>query len=171
MAIVVDVVFAAILIFSIIRHFRLGLACSVLSAGKFLFSLLLAAILCRPVATLVMLGFEQTEMSYATAEILSGVLSFVLIFVAVFILSGLIIRMLSKIKIPIITRVDKLLGLVLGLVIGILSISALSTVLYSILEVSVFIDSSSSALDVYYDSYLFRSVYELKIFEFIRSLI
>ena len=171
MAIVVDLIFAAILIFSIIRHYRLGLACSVLSAGKFLFSLLLAAILRRPVATLIASFFENADMSYATVEILAGVLSFVIIFITVFILSGLIIRMLSKIKIPIITKVDKLLGLVLGLVIGILSLSAIATVLYSILEVSVFIDSSSNALDLYYDSYVFRSVYELHIFEFIRSLI
>ena len=171
MAIIVDIVFVALFVLSLFRHYRLGLACSVLSAGKFVFSLLVAAVLRRPVASLIFLALEGSSLSSNVAGIVSGVLAFIMVFVAVFVSAGLIIRMLSKIKIPIITRVDKLLGLLLGLVIGILSVSALATVLYSVLEIVSFIDPDGAALAVYNDSYVFRFVYGLRIFEFIRNLI
>lgn len=171
MAVIIDVVFVALLVFSLIRHYSLGLACSILGAGKLLFSLLAAAMLRRPVATLLTLAFDSAALSERGTEVLSGVVAFILVFLAVFICSGFIIRMLSKIRIPILTKIDKLLGLVLGAVIGILSLSAIATVIYSVIEIITFIDADSTALAIYYDSYVFRSVYELHIFEFIRNLI
>ena len=171
MAIIIDCVLVALFIFSVIRHYKLGLACSVLSAGKLLFSFLAAGAFARPIASLLMLAFDESELTAQGAKVLSGVLAFILVFLAVFILSGFIIRMLSKIKVPIITKLDKLLGLVLGAVIGILSVSAIATVIYSAIEMITFINNDSAALAIYYDSYVFRSVYELHIFEFIRNLI
>ena len=171
MAIIIDAALVALFVFSIIRHYRLGLACSVLSAGKLLFSLLAAALLARPVAMLLMHLLCESSLSAQGTQVLSGVLAFILVFLTVFILSGFIIKMISKIKIPILTKLDKLLGLVLGAVIGILSVSAIATVIYSVIEIITFIDKDSTALAVFYESYVFRSVYELHIFEFIRNLI
>ncbi len=171
MAVIIDVIFVVIFVFSVIRHYSLGLTCSILGAGKLLFSLLVAAILRRPLASLLMIAFDGSALSGRGAEVMSGVIAFITVFLTVFILSGFIIRMLSRIRIPLITRIDKLLGLVLGAVIGILSVSALATVLYSVIEIITFIDAESTALAIYYDSYVFRSVYELRIFEFIRNMI
>lgn len=171
MPIIIDVVFIALFVLSLVRHYRLGLACSVLSAGKFVFALLAAAVLRTPTASLILMFWDGSSLSAQGESIVSGVLAFILVFVAVFILSGFIIRMLSKIKIPVITRIDKLLGLLLGAIIGILSVSALATVVYSVLEIITFIDPESVALTIYDDSYVFRFVYGLRIFEFIRNLI
>lgn len=171
MAVLIDVVFVALFLFAVIRHFRLGLACSVLSAGKFIFSILCASLLAKPVALLLGYAFDALLTDDGAVGILAGILGFAVSFVAVFLLSGLIIRALSKIKIPIITRVDKLLGLCLGIVIGALSLSVLAVAVYSLAEIVSFIDSGSGAMDIYHDSYVFRFVYDLKLFDFIRNLI
>ncbi len=171
MAIIVDVILVALFLFSVIRHWRLGLACSVLSAGKFLFSILCASLLARPVAMLLGYAFEAFSADSAAMGILAGIIGFAVSFFAVFFLSGLIIRMLSKIKIPIITKIDKLLGLCLGLIIGALSISLLSVAIYAVAEIVTFFDGGSGAMSVYHDSYVFKFVYDLKLFDFIRNLI
>ena len=171
MAIIVDVILVALFLFSAIRHWRLGLACSVLSAGKFLFSILCASLLARPVAMLLGYAFEALLTDSGAVGVLAGILGFAVSFFAVFFLSGLIIRMLSKIKIPIITKIDKLLGLCLGLIIGALSISLLSTAIYAVAEIVTFFEGGDGAMSVYYDSYVFKFVYDLKLFDFLRNLI
>ena len=171
MAIVIDIVFVALLLFCMIRHFRLGLACSVLSAGKFLFSILCASLLAKPVAVLLGYAFDALLTDDGAVGVLAGILGFTVSFVAVFLLSGLIIRAISKIKIPIITKVDKLLGLCLGIILGALSLSVLAVAVYSVAEIITFIDGTGEAMRVYDDSYVFKFVYDLKLFDFIRNLI
>ena len=171
MAVVVDVILVALFLFCVIRHWRLGLACSVLSAGKFLVSILCASLLARPVAMLLGYFFDALSADSGANDILAGIIGFAVSFFAVFFLSGLIIRMLSKIKIPIITKIDKLLGLVLGLIIGALSVSLIATAVYSVAEIVTLIDGGSEAMSVYNDSYFFKFVYDLKLFDFIRNLI
>ena len=171
MAVIVDVVLIALFLFCAIRHWRLGLACSVLSAGKFIFSLLCASLLARPVAVLIGYAFDAFSQDGFGSGVLAGIVGFAVSFFVVFFLSGLVIRMLSKIKIPIITKIDKLLGLCLGLIIGALSVSLLSTAIYSVAEIVTFIDGTSDAMSIYNDSYVFRFIYDLKLFDFIRNLI
>ena len=115
--------------------------------------------------------FDALSADSGANDILAGIIGFAVSFFAVFFLSGLIIRMLSKIKIPIITKIDKLLGLVLGLIIGALSVSLIATAVYSVAEIVTLIDGGSEAMSVYNDSYFFKFVYDLKLFDFIRNLI
>ena len=171
MSVIFDIVLLGLFLFITIRYWRLGFVASVLSAGKLLFSLILSAILCKPVAGLVALAFENSSLSSLGVGVVAGILSFVLLFVASFIGASFIIRLISNVKIPLVTKIDKLIGLIIGLVIAILTVAALSTVLYSVLEIVTFISPDSSALDIYYDSYVFRFVYDIGIFEFIRNLI
>lgn len=171
MSVFFDILLVGLFLFIVIRYWRLGFVCSILSAGKLLFSLIVAAILCSPVASLLSLAFEESSLSSTVIGVISGILAFILLFVASFIGASFLIRLLSKVKIPLVSNVDKLIGLIVGLVIGILLVSAISTVLYSVLEIITFINPSSTALDIYYDSYVFRFVCDFSIFEFIRNLI
>lgn len=171
MAIVIDIVFVALFLFLVIRHWRLGLACSVLSAGKFLFSILCASLLAKPVALLLGYVFDALLTNDGAVGVLAGIVGFAVSFFAVYLLSGLIIRAMSKIKIPIITKVDKFLGLCLGIVIGALSLSVLAVAVYSVAEIITFIDGTGDAMSIYDDSYVFKFVYDLKLFDFIRNLI
>lgn len=162
MAIFFDVLLVAILLFTVIKHTRLGLACSVLSAGRFFASLILASILCYPIAALFY------EIGIPTA--ISGIVAFIAVFFVFMLFSKLLIKLLSKIKIPVVTKVDKLLGLLLGVILGLIFTSLLSTFIYTVLEARAMISSDADAMSAYYDSYVFKFIYELEIFEFIRNL-
>ncbi len=162
MSIIIDLILATILVLTIIRHWRLGLACSILNTGRFFVSLIVSAILCYPVASIMY--------SLGMPGALSGIVSFILLFVITMILSRLLVKLLSKIKIPIITKVDKLLGLLLGIVLGMIFISITATTIYTVIEVISSVGNNSEAMSIYSNSYVFKFVYDLKIFEFIRNL-
>lgn len=169
MAILFDILLLGLFLFITIRHWRLGFVCSVLSAGKLLFSLIVSALLCKPVAILISDAADGT--SVLSGGVASGIIAFVLLFAVSFVCASLIIRLISNVKIPLVTNVDKLIGLAVGLVLGTLTVAALATVTYSVLEIITLVSPESTALDVYYDSYVFRFVYDIGIFEFIRNLI
>ena len=161
MAIVFDVLLVAIFLFMVIRHAILGLTCSILMAGRFFASLILAGVLCYPVAALLhFIGIPSA---------LSGILAFVAIFIGAMILSKILITWLSKIQIPLITKVDKTLGLVLGIVLGLIATSLLATVIYTVLEVSAVVSAQPEVMASFNSSYVFRFIYNLRIFEFIRN--
>lgn len=161
MAIFFDVLLVALLLFTIIRHAVLGLTCSILMAGRFFASLILAGVLCYPVAALLhFLGIPSA---------LSGILAFIAIFICAMLLSKMLISLLSKIKIPLVTKIDKTLGLVLGIVLGLILTSLLATVIYTVLEVSAVVGGQPDAMAPFNNSYVFRFIYNLRIFEFIRN--
>ncbi len=161
MAVFFDLLLIAIFLLTVIKHTRLGLACSILSACRLFASLILAAILYYPIATL----FNGVGIPAA----LSGILAFLAVFIAFMLLSKLVIKLINKIKIPVVTRVDRLLGFFLGLLLGFIFTSFISTSIYTLLEL-LSVSAESDAMSAYYDSYVFRFIYELKIFEFIRNL-
>jgi CheY-like chemotaxis protein len=66
---------------------------------------------------------------------------------------------------------DKVLGLALGIVLGLLSASLISTALYSVIELVAAVNSNSDIMNLFNDSYVFKFMYNLKMFDFIRSLI
>ncbi len=162
MSIIVDLILGTILVWTIIKHWRLGLACSILNTGRFFLSVIVAVLLCYPVASIMY--------SLGVSGALSGIISFVFLFVVTLLLSGLLVKLLSKIKIPIITKVDKFLGLLLGIVLGMIFISITATIIYTVIEVMSSVGNNGEVMMVYNDSYVFKFVYNLKIFEFIRNL-
>ena len=171
MHLVVDAVLIAIIVLFAVKHYRVGLFCSVLNAGRFIAATALAALFRAPIATLIMgLIFEGKE-SMPVANMLSGMIAFVLIFVSVVVISGLIIRAISNIKIPVITDFDKWLGLSLGVVLGVITVSVISTALYSILEFMSGVKNSPELMEIYSHSFVFKFIYGAGVFEFIRNLI
>ena len=170
MSIVIDLAILAIVVLFAVRHYKLGLFCSLLTFGKFIAAIILASILRTPLALLgldlIVGGGEYTPVQNAFA----GIIAFVVIFAAVIAVSGFLIKKLSKIEIPIITRFDKLLGLALGVVIGIFIASLASTATFTVME---FISSAANKpqiMDVYNSSYVFKFIKEISLFEFVRSI-
>lgn len=112
-----------------------------------------------------------TTISAPLANAASAIIAYGLIFLVSLLVFSLVCLMFKKIEIPIISKIDKLLGLCLGLILGILGAAIIATVGHTILE---FISATSGNLEIidwYNNSYVFKFVNELKIFSFIRSLI
>lgn len=102
---------------------------------------------------------------------LSAIIAYVVIFVGAYIVLSIVIKGLRSIKIPIITRIDKILGVTLGLALGLLCVSFISTAIYSILEFISAIKNNEEIMKIYSDSHVFKFIYDMRIFEFIRKLI
>ena len=109
--------------------------------------------------------------SKPVSRTLSAMIAYVIIFVAAYIVLSIVIKGFRKIKIPIITKIDKLLGITLGLALGVLGVAFISTAIYSILEFISAIKNSEEIMKIYSDSHVFKFIYDLRIFEFIRKLI
>lgn len=161
MAIFIDILLIALFLYCIIKHARLGLACSALMATRLVGSLLLSGLAYYPVACLLHAA--------GISEAMSGTVAFITVFIASMVLSKLLVRLISKIKIPIVTRIDKFLGLLLGILLGLIFTSLVSTVIYTVLDLLSTLRGGSD-LSAYNDSYIFKFIYGLKIFEFIRNL-
>lgn len=231
----IDFVIVAVLLFSVIKHFRLGLMHTVYSIGKFIASVLAAVILGKPIACFLadgiignavtgsvygklneyvggseglsdffanlpegFVGFcglfgvdiESLRVQYATAEgseavlrdmaetiaspiaeMFSAIVAYLAVFLIAFVVLSIVVMGLKKIKIPILTGIDKTLGLILGLVLGLFSASLIATAVYSGLQFLSAMNGNGNIMNVYSDSYVFKFVYDLRIFEFIRNLI
>jgi len=170
MSIVIDVAIVAIVVLLAVRHYKLGLACSLLSFGKFVLAFVLAGALRVPLASLGLAIFAR-DGSSAAAGAVAGVVAYVVIFAAVVAVSGFVIDKLKNIEIPIITKFDKLLGLALGLVVGLFAVSFLSTAIYTVLELIDAVNPNSTVMEIYSDSHVFRFIKDISIFEFVRSRI
>ena len=171
MHLIIDLVLIAIIALFAIKHYRTGLFCSVLEAGRFIAATALAAFFRSSIATLIMGLIFEGKGSTPVANMLSGMIAFVLIFVLVVVISGAIIRAISNIKIPVLTDFDKWLGLTLGAILGVITVSVVSTALYSVLEFISDVKNSPQTMEIYEHSFVFKLIYEAGVFEFIRNII
>ncbi len=105
------------------------------------------------------------------AETVSSILAALVVFFVTYIAVTVVIFLLKHVKIPIITSFDRLLGLGLGIIVGILGVSLASTVLYSLLEFLSASRNDAEIMNVYNNSWVFKLICNLRIFEFIRKLI
>ena len=101
----------------------------------------------------------------------SAIVAYLSVFVVFYVGATVAVILIKHIRIPIITKIDKCLGLVLGFVFGLLISSLISTAVYSFAELSAAVSGDGEIMKVYNDSIVFKFIYDLRIFEFIRKLI
>lgn len=235
MAIFIDLLFVAALLFFTIKYGISGLMQAVLGIGKFIAAIIVAVILGKPLAiwisdtfisdwlsgivyekisanlmtgeslsnffnnipewfvTLAKLfgkDIAALQASYSTeqasneiirdmaydiscplADMISAVIAYVLVFVTILIILTIVIKAIGKIKIPLLTSIDKFLGACLGFIIGLCSVSLAASALYVILEFLTAFNQNPDIMNVYSDSYVFKFIFEIRIFDFIRTLI
>lgn len=161
MAIFIDALLLALFAFTVIKNWHGGFMRAVLGMGRLIISFLAA----------LGLGSVSAELWVSDTDgIAVPIIGFIIVFVVTFIAITVVMFLVSKIKLPVITKADKLLGLLLGIVLGAIYVSLISTTVYSVIEL---LDTlgNETAMSVYTDSRVFRFVYDLKIFEFVRSIL
>ncbi len=147
MAVIADILLIALIVFNVVKNYKDGFICSCLRLGRLIIAFV------------------------AAVFIASDVLSFALIFFAVFALISLAMILLKKIKLPVITSFDKLLGLFLGIVLSLIYSSLIITVLVSVCEMMVTATGNADYMSIYNDSYVLKFIYDLKVFDFIKNLV
>lgn len=101
------------------------------------------------------------SISASVSIVISTIIGYIALFLICFLVLTLVIWLLGKlVKLPVINKIDKLLGFLLGIVSGYLVVSLLATLLYAILvatgDVSAY--SASHVFKFFYDFNLFQSV-------------
>ena len=179
----VDFILLAVLLTYSFRHFHYGLMHTVFSVAKFLVSLVLAVIFGGYVGLSLKDGYigrELAESVYAklgdlisatVVDTVCSVIGYVVVFLLSYLVLSIAVSGLQKIKIPILSGVDKTFGLLLGIVLGIFNASLVATAIYCALEYYAAINSDPTVMCIYTDSCVFRFIYNLKFFDFIRNLI
>ncbi len=172
----IDIILLAVIGFTAFRHFRFGLMFTVYNIGRFILSVLAAVIFGKLFGRILADGFLGDRLragghSDVFADRFCAVISYLVIFIVATVILSFVVKILCKIEIPILHELNKVLGLILGLLLGLLSASMIATILYSFFEMYASFSGEEGIMSVYYDSYIFRFVYNLKIFGFIRSLL
>ena len=88
-----------------------------------------------------------------------------------FVVLSIVASLLKKVKVPVVTGIDKVLGFVLGIVLGLLSASMLSTVIYTVLELVSTVNNNPDIMNIYYNSVVLEFIHKINIFSFIRELL
>ena len=165
-----DILLVAVIAIFSIKHYKQGFAKTVLKFAKFFVSVILAILLGKLAAELIRASQILDGLPAPIGSALSGIIGYVLAFAISFAVLTLVIDLLCSVKIPVLHKLNELMGLALGLVIGIFCASILSTVVYTCLEVVSAIKGDALIMNVYNDSLIFKFIYDLRIFEFIREL-
>ena len=105
------------------------------------------------------------------ADTASAIIAYVAVFLIALLVLSIIGALIKKIKIPLLTGIDKLLGFVLGLVLGLLAASMLATVIYTVLEFVSAVNGNADIINIYHDSTILKLIHGFNIFNFIRELL
>lgn len=101
------------------------------------------------------------SISGAISIVVSTIIGYILLFVLSFVLLTVVIFLVSKFaKLPVIGKVDKILGLVVGLVSGLVAASLLGTVLYAIATLFTPAEEISGVLKFVHDLNFFGFVFD-----------
>ena len=135
MHILIDVALVLIFGWSVYSYVKNGLIKSLINAGKFLISFILACVLVNPIGNAIVAArnLEDTGSQLACKAIT---------FVGVFLISLILISILGVIlqkvtKLPVLHQVDKIAGLALGIVVGFLKVFAISSIFKMILNFGI----------------------------------
>lgn len=170
MAYIFDTVLIVIIVFSCIRHYIMGFTKAVLNLAKFFASILLASGLGALAANALMESAFLEALPTSVRGAIFGSLGYALAFAVSYTVLTIIINVVCRIKIPVLHKINELMGLALGLVIGVFSSAILATVFYTCIELVSVMKGDVSIMSAYYDSFIFKFIYDLKVFEYIREL-
>ena len=172
MNVLVDIILVFAFAYFVFKYSKLGLIISVLRFGKPIAALLIALSIGSIFANIIF-GILSLQIGVETrlVMIISPFLGHVSVFVISLILITMLVNIISSVKIPIISKIDKVLGAILGVFIGFVVISALSTGVFSFLNLMHNFVGDSAVMQIYHDSFVFKNVYNLRFFEFIKELI
>ena len=160
MSTIIDVILIAILALQIFLGWRRGLTGVVLGFARIILSFLLA----------LTLGPAMGDV-FGDGGFFARVLGYIAVFVVTFVGATVLMFIFRQIKIPLISKIDKLLGILIGAVLGVLTVSLVAVMLNSLLSAMTWISNNDSYVEVYNNSCVFKFINECNIFGFIKDIL
>lgn len=160
MSIIIDVILISVLALQIFFGYRRGLTGVVLGFARIILSFLSALALGPAIGD-----------AFGDGGFLSRVLGYICVFIVTFVGATVLMFIFRQIKIPILHKLDKLLGVLIGAALGLLTVSLVAVMLNSLLSAMTMISKNEIYIDVYNNSYVFRFINEFNIFGFIKDVL
>ncbi len=157
---IIDVILISVLALQIFLGYRRGLTGVVLGFARIIVSFLLA----------LALGPAMGD-AFGDGGFFARVLGYICVFIVTFIGATVLMFIFRQIKIPIINKLDKLLGILIGAALGVLTVSLIAVMLNSLLSAMTWISNNDTYIDVYNNSYVFKFINECNIFGFIKEVL
>ena len=171
MNMLIDAVLVIIFLYLTVKFYKIGILGAFFGTARLCLSLAASYLLGGTVSTLILSGISQSR-EYTVAEsAISLIASYILVFAVVFLLMTVVTTATRRAEPRFIYKIDRFLGALLGIMLGLCATSVISSLLYSGIEVAYDLCRIDAIMSIYNDSVVFKTVFELSIFDYVRNLI
>jgi hypothetical protein len=172
MNMLIDIILVIAFAYFVYKYSKSGLLVAVLGIGKPFASLMFALLLGKPMSDLAFsLLSGNVNVPILPLRIISSLFSYSTIFVVSFAVISIAINIISDIKIPVISQIDRSLGALFGLFVWISFASMIASCAFSALAAFHGLIGNAEIMNIYNDSIIFKTVYNLNFFGFVKKLI
>lgn len=171
MNMLVDATLVVIFLYLTVKFYKIGILGAFFGTARLGLSLAASYLLGGSVSRLILSGISRNREYTAAESVLSLIASYILVFALVFLLLTVVISSTRRAEPRFIYKIDRFLGALLGIALGFCATSVISSLLYSGIEVAYNLCRIDAIMSIYNDSVIFKTVFELSIFDYVRNLI
>ena len=171
MNVLVDATLVIIFLYLTVKFYKIGIIGVFLGATRLILSLAASYLLGGTVSRLILSGISRSREYTAADSIISLICSYILVFAIVFLLITVLSSATRRAEPRFIYKIDRSMGALLGISLGLCATSIISSLLYSALETAYALSRVDAIMSIYNDSLVFKTVFELSIFDYVRNLI
>ena len=171
MNMLIDTGLIVILIYFAVRFYKCGILGTLLGVCRFFFSLVSVVFLSGYVSKhLISVVLSRFDLGWGE-NILSLIISGALVFGVTLLISTVVVRAVRKAEGQIVLRIDRFFGALFGIAVGLCVSSLICTALHSVIEVAYSVSGNEEILSVYNDSFVFKLIFDLSVFDHVKNLI
>lgn len=171
MNMLIDALLLVIFLYLTVKFYKIGILGAFFGTARLCLSLAASYLLGGSVSRLI-LAFAYKGREYTMMESsLSLIASYIFVFAVVFLLMTVLTWATRRAEPRFIYKIDRFLGALLGIALGLCATSLISSVVYSGIEVAYNISRIDAIMSIYNDSVIFKTVFELSIFDYVKNLI
>ena len=171
MNMLIDAALAVILIGFTVFFYRKGILGAFLGSFRLIFSVSAAFLLGKTVSEIFVYNIISDLIGGGVGSLISIVISSALVFSVAFLLSTAVIISVRRLEGKTVNRIDGFLGAVFGLTLGLCLTSLIASFLYSGISLAYTISENPEIMKPYENSSLFKFLFELSVFDYVRNLI
>lgn len=171
MNMLIDALLVVIFLYLTVKFYKIGIIGAFFGAARLCLSLTASYLLGGSISSLILSSGYKTREYSALESALSLIAAYILVFAIVFLLMTVLERATRRAEPRFIYKIDRFFGALLGITLGLCAVSLISSILYSGIEMAYAVSHLDGVMSVYNDSIIFKTVFELSIFDYVRNLI
>ena len=171
MNMLIDAFLVVIFLFLTVKFYKIGILGTFFGVCRIGLSVAASYLLGEYASRFIISSVSNNREYHAVESALALVFSYILVFAIVFLVLTVVISATRRSEPRFIYKIDRFMGAFLGIMLGLCATSLVSGLLYSGLEIVYSISNLEGVMSIYNDSLVFKTVFELSIFDYVRNLI